>query len=663
MTQNVDDPVAAARDAALRHEWDRGLELFKLAETTTVLAPEDLELMAEAAWWATHPDEAIDILERAYAAYVRSDNRVRAGYVALTLAREYGVKFAGPVSAGWFNRAKGLLEPEPEGIEHGYLYGRQSLQALAAGNLDEAIELARRVADVGSRLGDRDLQAAGMLYRGMALVEKGEVADGFAMIDEAALAAMSGELGPFITGSVYCNTINTCCEVADYGRAGEWIEAAQRRGVRTTPGDCRIHQAEILVLRGEWDEAESSARRGAEELRGFNRLNHVGEAFYQIGEVRRRIGDFTAAQDELRKAQEFGRDPQPGLSLLLLGQGKVDAAMASIKRALDEEQSSKLTRARLLPAFVEISLVSGNLEAAKSATEELESIASTYDASALQAAAHYARGAVLLVEANATEAVRTLRRAVAHWQNIDAPYEAARTKTLLAQAIKAQGDIEGALLELEAARSTFERLGAIPDLRRTEELLARETDSGTATGAVNDVKALLFTDIVKSTNLLEAIGDEAWVDLLRWHDQTLRSLFADNKGEEVDHAGDGFFVVFDDPEGAITCAVAIQRTLAAHRRTHGFAPTVRIGVHAAATAGSGGEYRGKAVHEAARIASLAPGGQILASLQSVESFGTRFVVSEARSVQLKGISKPVDLVTIDWRTVNRSVESGGELER
>jgi len=659
MTQNVDDPVVAARDAALRHEWDRALEIFRQADATVVLAPEDLELMAETAWWTAQPDEGIEILERAYAAYLQADNRARAGYVALILSREFGVKFAGSVAAGWFNRAKGLLEPEPEGIEHGYLYARQAIQALAAGNHDGAIELARRSADVGRRLRDRDLQATGAIYQGMALADKGEVTEGLTMMDEAALAAVSGELGPYITGFVYCNTIAMCCETADYRRAGEWIEAAQRRGVRTTPGDCRVHQAEILFLRGAWAEAESSARRGAEDLRVYNRLNHVGAAFYQIGEVRRLMGDVVAAQDAYRQAGELGRDPQPGLSLLLLGQGSVDAALASIKRALDEEQSSKLSRAHLLPAFVEISLASGDVLAARKATDELESIASAYDGAALHAAAHFARGAVLLFEADAAEAARTLRLAVAHWRDIEAPYEVARTRMLLARTMKVQGDNEGAALELQAARSAFERLGAVPDMNRVDELLARES----TIASPRHMKAFLFTDIVKSTNLLEAIGDEAWVDLLRWHDQTLRSLFAKHRGEEVDHAGDGFFVAFDEPEAAVTCAVAIQRTLGEHRRTHGFSPTVRIGVHAATTTRSGREYRGKAVHEAARIASLAAGGEILASLHSVESFARRFVVSDAREVELKGIAKPVEVVTIDWRASDRSVELGGELER
>ena len=160
------------------------------------------------------------------------------------------------------------------------------------------------------------------------------------------------------------------------------------------------------------------------------------------------------------------------------------------------------------------------------------------------------------------------------------------------------------------------------------------------------VKTFMFTDIVKSTNLLEALGDEAWESLLRWHDQTLRSLFLAHHGEEVVTTGDGFFVGFDTPDSALTCAVAIQRTLAEHRRAHGFAPQVRIGVHASDANQVGRNFSGKGVHEAARIAALAEGGQILASQQTASA---QFAVSEPRALTLKGIAEPVEVVAVEWR--------------
>jgi class 3 adenylate cyclase len=655
MDDTLIEPLAAAREKFRANDWNAALDLYRQADGSAELAPEDLESMADSAWWSARPDEAIDLLQRAYTAHLQAGNPVRAGYVALTLAREYGVKYAGSISTSWFNRAKKLLEAEPESVELGYLYLRQSSQDSSAGRNDESIEAAKRAVEVGMRVGDANLQALGSVYQGVALVDRGDVEEGLQLIDDATLAAVSGELDIYATGVVYCNTIATCCEIADFGRAREWADAAQRWSAShpqnpLVPGDCRVHQAEVLALRGSWAEAEESARRGAEELRAFNRLHHVGEALYQIGVIRLHLDDLPAARDLFVQASELGRDPQPGLSMLLLAERKADAGLASITRALDEETSSKLSRARLLPAFVDISLAHRRLADAQRAVEELQEIASVYTAPSLQAATNTAHGAVLLAGDDATGAVRALRRAVTGWQEVDAPYDGARARTLLGRAIAQQGDAEGARLELRAARATFERLGAAGDVRITEAALADVERRPESTSS--DVRTFMFTDIVSSTNLIEAIGDAAWVDVIRWHDQTLRALFEAHHGEELDHAGDGFFVAFEDREEALACAVAIQRSLADHRRKQGFAPAVRIGLHAVAASRSGGTYRGKGVHEAARIAATAGGGDVVASASTVDGLMEDFPASEARPVSLKGIAQPVDIVTVDWQSAS-----------
>jgi tetratricopeptide (TPR) repeat protein len=416
MTDTVSDALAAAREAFSQDDWAAALDLFRQV-APDALAPEDMEAMADAAWWTARPDDAIELLQRAYAAYTEAAKPARAGYVALTLAREYGVKFATAVSNSWFNRAKQLLEAEPESAELGYLYLRESVLELNVNRPDESIAAARRAVEVGIRVGDRNLQAIGTVYQGVAMVEHGDVAEGLKLIDDAALAAVSGELGLYATGTVYCNTIATCCEIADFGRAREWADAAHQWSTThqqhpLVPGDCRVHQAEVLALRGAWAEAEESARRGAEELRAFNRLYHVGEALYQIGVIRLHMGDLEGARDHFAQASELSRDPQPGLSLLLLAERKTDAAMASIGRALEDEPSARLARARLLPAFIEIALAKGRTEAAQPALEELESIATTFDAPSLRAATDGARGALLLAAGDAGGAARALRRAV-----------------------------------------------------------------------------------------------------------------------------------------------------------------------------------------------------------------------------------------------------------
>jgi len=656
MSRPVDEVLGAGREAIRRHAWREAFDLLSAADASAGLSPEDLESLAQAAWWIGRLRECIAARERAYAGYVASADHPRAALVATALAKDYYGRRESSVGTAWLNRAGRLLEGVPECVEHGYLVRTRCVVAFEGlHDFDAALALAQQTSDIGTRYGDRDLIALGLHDKGRILVAKGQVAEGMALMDEATVAAVAGELGLLTTGVIYCNMISACEELADYRRAGAWIEAAkrwcERQAIAGFPGICRVHQAEILLLRGAWAEAEQEARRACQELHDFY-LSYAAEAFYKVGVIRLRMGDLSGAEEAFRQAHELGREPQPEFSLLRLAEGKVTAAAASMKRALADEPLPRLARARLLPAQVEIAIAAGDLEAARAAAQEVEDIAKAYGSSALEASAVCAWGALQLAEGDASGACRNLRRGWRIWHELDCPYEAARARMHLAAALRAEGDDEAATLELQAARSVFERLGAVPDARRATELLGREADAGgggRGEPGRQATRAFMFTDIVKSTKLLEAIGDEGWEDLLRWHDQTLRSLFAGHGGEEIDHAGDGFFVAFETAPSAVECAVAIQRTLADHRRTHGFSPAVRIGLHIAKAARTGRSYRGRGVHEAARIAALAEAGEVLASQETVAAGPTRFAASKPRTVRLKGISEPVQVVTIEWR--------------
>jgi class 3 adenylate cyclase len=332
------------------------------------------------------------------------------------------------------------------------------------------------------------------------------------------------------------------------------------------------------------------------------------------------------------------------MALLTMARGEVDKAHGGITRTLEDEREP-LSRARLLPAAMEIALARDDVDTAKAGADELEEIAERFGSTALQAVALGARAAVQIATGESQSAVTTARESWRKWQEVEAPYEAARARLVLSQAFLASGDPEAGRMEIRAARSVFEKLGAVPDVRRASELLSGlEADEG----GVRVVQTFMFTDIEKSTNLVEAIGDEAWENLVGWHDRTLRSLFAEHGGEEVDHSGDGFFVAFEDPRAALECATAIQRSLAEHRRSHGFAPKVRIGVHAAEATKRAGDYGGRGVHEAARIGSVATGDEIVASLATLEAAGGDWQTSNEREVELKGISTPAKVATVAW---------------
>jgi class 3 adenylate cyclase len=356
------------------------------------------------------------------------------------------------------------------------------------------------------------------------------------------------------------------------------------------------------------------------------------------------MGDLAGAEEAFRQAHDLGVDPQPGLALLYLAQGRRDAALASIRVALAEAGAERTRRARLLPAQVDIALEARDMEAAAGAAEELSAIASEFGTPALHAAAHLARGAVLVTTGRPADAVPELVRARGHWQEVEAPYEVAQARVWLGRAHREAGTPEEAALELEAARSTFERLGAGPDAERSRRLLA-ELHEGDRGRRVR--RTFLFTDIVDSTRLIGVIGDEAWGDVRRWHDQTIRSLVARHGGEEVKATGDGFFLAFPDPRSAVDCAVAIQRALAEHRRSAGFAPRVRIGGHSAEATRAGDDYLGQGVHLAARVAAVAGGGEILVTPETLAR-GIDHPVGGPRPVELKGIPGTVEVRAVEW---------------
>jgi class 3 adenylate cyclase len=335
------------------------------------------------------------------------------------------------------------------------------------------------------------------------------------------------------------------------------------------------------------------------------------------------------------------------MSLLRLAQGDASGAYLSIKRALADVESRTFIQAKLLPAAIEIGLAAGDLDSVAQHVAQLEQIAGSFGTTAVTAAADYARGLYLLARGDAATAMSRLRHAIELWREIGAPYETARALTTLGEALRADGDENTARLEFESAKAAFERLGALLDAKRVGQLLGEE--QGIAARAGERVRrTFVFTDIVGSTPLVEALGDDAWQELIRWHDQSLRAIFNRYGGAEVRQTGDGFFVAFEDAAAAIEAAVAVQRSLAEQRRSQGFAPQVRIGLHEAEASTRAVDFAGRGVHEAARIGSLAGGGQILASVNTVQSAASRFPLSAPRSVTLKGVSQPVDVVTIEW---------------
>lgn len=650
--------LESGRAAAAQEAWEEAWKALTAADLEEALSPPDLQLLADAAWWAGHPDESVEALERAYAGYLGTEMPQAAARVATLLAYLALRRLSSSVSAGWLAQAARLLEDQPESEAHAYLKVMEAATAIhvhkdlaeAIGRADEALEIARRT-------GSRDAASQALAFKGYALAAGGDWREGLSLIDEATAAAFSGDADLRSASDVYCLTISACRDTGDFRRAGEWTEEADRWMNRHSlggyPGVCRVHRAELKRLKGDWSEAETEALNACQELERYHILDGVGQGQYEVGEIRLHMGDLSGAENAFNKAYEHGVVPQPGLALVMLARGQADEAARALERSLTDESPGLTTdlvmRSRLLPAQVEVALARGDRSTARTATEELEQLAAEYQRPAFEAMALTARGAVLLQEGDHAAATRELGRARRAWNQIGFPYESARARVLLGQAQSAAGDESAARMELGAARSVFERLGAALDLRRVDDIVfALE---GPTPDRPRVTKTFMFTDIVTSTDLVGLIGDADWESLLAWHDKELRASFALHHGVEVSHTGDGFFVSFEAAVDGVEAAVAIQRRLAEHRRDHGFAPTVRIGLHTAEATVDGSDYRGRGVHLAARVGAAAGGGEIVVSTPTIAAAdGIRFPVSEPRSVELKGIEEPVEIHTVDWKT-------------
>jgi class 3 adenylate cyclase/tetratricopeptide (TPR) repeat protein len=641
--------VAAGREALDRHAWQEAYDLLTEADRTGSLTGEGLELLAEATYWSGHPDQTVEALERAYGAYLEEGDRSAAAMAAFRVGEQHGMRMEMSQAMGWAARVERLAAEDPDWPVHGWMMWMRGLIAWFEGDLEGAISQYDRAIEFGARTGDRNLQVMSIHDKGHALCLLGKVTEGLALLDEAMVSVVGGELVPHAAGYVYCGMIGVCSKLGDYRRAAEWTEATlrwcERQSVPAFPGVCRVHKAELLRLRGSLTRAEEEARMACEELPRFNFFSGLGPANYEIAEVRRRLGDFREAEEAYARAHEFGHNPQPGLSLLRLAQAKPEAAAAGIRQTLAEAGGNHCLRVRLLAAQAQIALAADDLATASSVADDLDALVGEFEAASLHAIAAEVRGAVRLAGGDAAAAISDLERARAAWQQIQAPYEVAELRLLLARAHRAMGHEDAALMEARAARDTFERLGARPAAERAAALLGELTPSERPERVG---RSFMFTDIVRSTDLVGVIGDEAWEDLLAWHDQTLRSLFSSHGGDVAHHTGDGFFVAFADPASAIQCAVAIQRALAEHRRSHGFALQVRIGLHAGEATRRGQDYSGGEVHKAARVAALAQGGEILATeeaLEGADGAGT----SDPRQVTLKGFAEPVAVRRVEWR--------------
>ncbi|HEX2220293.1 MAG TPA: LuxR C-terminal-related transcriptional regulator [Gemmatimonadales bacterium] len=483
------------RDAFRRQAWAEACANLTAADRHAPLAPEDLERLAVATHLVGREVESAELWIRAHRGFLAAGALARAARCAFWLG--FGLLERGDVAqcAGWVARARRLLaDVAQDSVEPGYLSLLDGMRFVGQSDYETSFEAFTGAAATGERFGDSDLIALARHGQGRALIRLGKPREGVALLDEAMVAITAGEVSPLVAGDVYCGVISGCQEIFDWGRAQEWTAAlthwcAAQPDLVPYRGQCLLRRAELMQLHGEWTDAVAEAQRACKRLSEPPDQAGHGAAWYQLAELHRVRGEAVEAEEAYRQASLHGRRPQPGLALLRLAQGEVDAALGAIRNAVAETRERR-ARPRVLAALVEIALAAGDVSGARQGAEELVSLAADLGALYLRAVALYSIGAVQLAEGDARAALASLREAEGLWLELKAPYESARVRALTGMACRELGDEAGAGLELEAAQRVLRAIGAGPELARVERLRREHATRGSGGLTARELEVL-----------------------------------------------------------------------------------------------------------------------------------------------------------------------------
>jgi len=468
------DALDSARAAYERGEWDTAIAEYARADAGSALGADDLESAADACQNAGRAAAAEPLLERAVAAHAARGDQRGAARTALHLA-ETAFEFGRiPVVHGWLTRARRYLESCDEGLEHGYEAYVAARVAVATGDPGAAVEHGRRGLAIGERIGSEGTQALARIYLGYGEIALGDYESGIRRVDEAAASVLSADIDPRIRGIVYCGLIWLCCNRGDWQRAAQWGESfdrwCEREGRVRFTGLCQLHRAEVLSVSGDASEAEQEIRIACDQLSTYSPFA-AGDAFRIFGDLCLMRGDFDSAEAAYRRTHELGWDPQPGRALLQAEQGQSVAAIRGLLRALDDNNwALRQRRGLLLAVLAIVSARAGDREHAAYAVAELDRHPELWTSEHNNGAVAQARAELAALDGQQAEAVTAMRASIRSWQAAHAGLNAAICRYRLAELLADDGDVDGALLELDAAQASFETLQAPLRARRCSEL-------------------------------------------------------------------------------------------------------------------------------------------------------------------------------------------------
>ncbi|KRE80700.1 helix-turn-helix transcriptional regulator [Arthrobacter sp. Soil762] len=502
------DPLRLGREAFRRQEWANAHALLTDADRQSLLEPDDLELVANAAYLVGHDDEGSRLLAREYRARLAHTDHSGAARSAIWLALHFILSGEETLANAWLQRARRVLPDDLDCVEQGLQLVPAGLESAAQGDAATATASFGTALEIGHRFGHQDLAALARTGLSESLIATGDTRQAMPLLDEVFVSVTAHELSPVTAGIVYCAVIEACMDAFDLPRAQEWT-AAFTRWCAAQPdmvpyqGNCQIHRARIMQFQGAWPDAFDAAQDAYRRLVGPLTRPGIGAALYQLAELHRLRGQFTEAKDTYLQASRWVRDPQPGLALLLLTQGRTEAAVAAIRRSL-AETASPPERSRLLGGAVEIMLASADLSGARAAAEELGARAGALGSLWLNAETAQWEGALLLAEQEYAAALGAARQAWSAWQQLDAPYESARTRVLMGRAYRGLGDGHSAELEFDAARWAFLHLGAGPDAANVDRYSNRRQAIRANPLTVRETQVLLLVASGKSNREIAA---------------------------------------------------------------------------------------------------------------------------------------------------------------